>query len=89
MGTKFASVYATVIIGHLEQKLYFQAEEKFRNNGKYFEKHCNRFLDDCFIPWNKSLNDLHTFQRMLNNLRTDIKFTIEYSSTEQPFFWVF
>lgn len=86
MGTKFAPVYATLVIGYLEEKLYLQVGEKFGENfRKYFEKHWNRFLDDCFIPWNRSLDDLHIFQRMLNNLHKDIKFTIEYSYTELPF----
>ena len=56
MGTKFAPVYATLSIGHLEVKLYEKVTEVFGNEfGKYFITSWKRFLDDCFIPWTKSV----------------------------------
>ena len=82
MGTKFAPVYATLSIGHLEVKLYEKVTEVFGNEfGKHFITSWKRFLDDCFIPWTKSVGDLETLHNILNNLRIDINF----SSTEQPF----
>ena len=86
MVTKFAPVYATLVIGYLEEKLYAQIRENVGEHFKwYFIKYWNRFLDDCFIPWNKSLDDLHILERILNSLHEDIKFTLEYSKNEQPF----
>ena len=86
MGTKFAPVYATLSIGHLEVKLYEKVTEVFGNEfGKYFITSWKRFLDDCFIPWTKSVRDLETLHNFLNNLHIDINFTLQFSSTEQPF----
>ena len=36
-----------------------------------------RFLDDCFVFWKKSKQDLSLFFDLLNNLHQDIKFTME------------
>ena len=51
MRTKFTSVYATLVIGYLEEnyinryiKYGSQYVEEFIHNWK-------SFLDDCFIPW--------------------------------------
>ena len=86
MGTKFAPVYATLSIGHLEVKLYEKVTEVFGNEfEKYFITSWKRFLDDCFIPWTKSVRDLETLHNILNNLYIEINFTLQFSSTEQPF----
>ena len=86
MGTKFAPVYATLVMGYLEEKLYIKVAAKFGEQFKeYFIKYWNRFLDDCFVPWTRSENDLHTLQDMLNNLHRDISFTMEFSHSQLPF----
>lgn len=86
MGTKFAPVYATLTIGYLEEKLYENIAEKYDTEFcNYFRVYWKRFLDDCFIPWTKSLDELKTFHKILNNLHKDIKFTLEFSPNEQPF----
>ena len=86
MGTKFAPVYATLVIGYLEEKLYRQINEKYGNHyTDEFQRNWKRFLDDCFIPWTKSKSELVELNHLLNNLHPDIKFTIEYSSEQQPF----
>ena len=36
-----------------------------------------RFLDDCFIIWVNSEEELTEFHEIINNLHSDIKFTIE------------
>jgi hypothetical protein len=36
-----------------------------------------RYVDDIFIMWKHSMEDLHNFLNHLNNLRTSIKFTME------------
>ena len=45
----------------------------------------NRFLDDCFIPWTKSENDLKELYEILNTLHQDIKFTMTHSNKELTF----
>ena len=50
-----------------------------------FIKKWKRFLDDCFIPWTKSKQELLDFEKMLNSLHTDIRFTMECSDKQLPF----
>ena len=58
MRTKFAPVYATLVIGYLEETLYGKVANEFGQQfGEYFMKFWNGFLDDCFVPWTRSLND--------------------------------
>ena len=52
---------------------------------QYLKAYWKRFLDDCFIPWTKSEEELKTFHYILNNLHDDINFTLEYDQKEQPF----
>ena len=86
MGTKFAPVYATLTIGYLEEKLYAIIETKYDTEfQRYLKKYWKRFLDDCFVPWTKSEEDLIKFHSVLNNLHNDIRFTLEYDQNEQPF----
>ena len=51
----------------------------------YIIEHWKRYLDDCFILWNRSLTDLHTFKTIINGINQDIQFTMEYSTKELPF----
>ena len=86
MGTKFAPVYATLTIGYLEEKLYTILETDYDAEfQQYLKAYWKRFLDDCFIPWTKSEEELKTFHYILNNLHGDINFTLEYDQKEQPF----
>ena len=41
-----------------------------------------RFLDDCFVPWTKSEEELIKFHSVLNNLHKDIRFTLEYDQND-------
>ena len=45
----------------------------------------DKFLDDCFIPWTKSEEELKHFNCSFYNLTKDITLTLEYSTYEQPF----
>ena len=86
MGTKFAPVYATLTVGYLEQKLYTEIETTFSSEiGTYFIQIWKRFLDDCFLPWTKSVKDLELVHAILNNLHKDLNFTLQYSMVQQPF----
>ena len=55
--------------------------QSFRDTLKY----CKRFLDDCFVPWAKSEEELMKFHFVLNNLHNGIRLTLEYDQNEQPF----
>ena len=86
MVTKFALVYATLTVGYLEEKLYKEIETYFGSEfGTYFINNWKRFLDDCFIPWTKSVKDLEQLHSTLNSLHKDLHFTLEYSGAQQSF----
>ena len=86
MGTKFAPVYATLVMGYLEETLYEKIKIRFGHEfGNEFIQNWKRFLDDCFIPWIKSSSELPELKDILNNLHADITFTMEYSNEQQPF----
>ena len=76
MVTKFEPIYATLTVGYLEEKLYKEIEMYFGLEfGTYFINNWKRFLDDCFIPWTKSVKDLEQLHSILNNLHKDLNFT--------------
>ena len=86
MGTKFAPTYATLVMGFLEQKLYQEVENTFGiEYAKMFESSWKRYLDDCFIIWSRSDEDLNTFSDILNSIHPSIKFTRDISSQKLPF----
>ena len=79
MGTKFAPIYATLVLAYLEEKLYFiQVEKEIDSNfRKYIEDNFKRFLEDCFIIFTRSDEELKKFHNLLSTLHLSIKFTIE------------
>ena len=80
MGTKFAPTYATLVLGFLEEKLYLQADEISENGiGAMLKADWRRFLDDCFVFWKISRQDLSLIFDLLHNLHQDIKFIMETS----------
>ncbi|XP_071177790.1 uncharacterized protein [Mytilus edulis] len=86
MGTKFAPTYATLVMGFLEQRLYQEVENNFGVEfAREFELSWKRYLDDCFIIWNKSDEELQLFSDILNNLHTSIKFTKDENFNQLPF----
>ena len=86
MGTKFAPIYATLVLAYLEEKLYEQVEKEFDSNfRKYIEDNFKRFLDDCFIIFTRSDEELKKFHNLLNTLNFIIKFTIEKSRSRLSF----
>ena len=44
-----------------------------------------RFLDDCFIPWTRTREDLNKFNSILNNLHRYINFTMEIGEKQISF----
>ena len=86
MGTKFAPTYATLVLAYLEEKLYSEIETKFGKEFAIFIKeNWKRFLDDCFVFWTKSKDDLKTFHLILNRLNPNLSFTMEKSEEKLPF----
>ena len=86
MGTKFAPIYATLVLAYLEEKLYEQVEKEFDSNfRKYIEDNFKRFLDDCFIIFTRSDEELKKFHNLLNTLHLSIEFTIEKSRSRLSF----
>ena len=73
VGTKMAPTYATLMMGYLEKELYSSNEDTFGNEDKDdFIKLFKRFLDDCFIIWKRSEEDLMKFYDLLNDLHENI-----------------
>ncbi|XP_062587971.1 uncharacterized protein LOC134249655 [Saccostrea cucullata] len=86
MGTKVAPTYATLVLGFLEEKLFNETERRFGNPfAQYIRFNWKRYLDDCFIFWTRSTEDLQEYHTILNNLHPSIKFTLEKSRLELPF----
>ena len=86
MGTKVAPCYANLVLAYLEEELYKTSKDKYGNEfSKYIKDNFVRYLDDCFIIWNKNLN-IDKLNEMLNDLHKDLKFTTENHSSEIAFF---
>ena len=86
MGTRVAPIYATLTIGYLEEKLYsIVSEDLGEEFSIYFKEMWKRFLDDCFILWNKPKEDLLRLHNTLNNLHQYINFTMEVDENNISF----
>ena len=86
MGTKMAPTYATLTLGYLEEKLYQKVGEHFDQEfSETLQRSWKRYLDDCFLIWDRNESDLNELNKLLNDLDPDIKFTLQKSSVEIPF----
>ncbi|MCG8094140.1 MAG: hypothetical protein JAZ17_11035 [Candidatus Thiodiazotropha endolucinida] len=85
MGTKCAPTYATLVLGYLEEKLYAKMSDTNEELANFIQEEWKRFLDDCFIIWTRSDDELTQFYQTLNNLHKDINFTIEKHKNKLPF----
>lgn len=64
MGTKVAPTYATLVLGFLEEKMYAETHEIFGDEfSNYIKNQWKRYLNDCFIFWNRSRDDLLKFHK--------------------------
>lgn len=89
-GEPVAATIATLTIGFLETKLYKKVNQELGTNVEfYFKKHWKRFLDDCFILWQKSLGDFDIIFNMLNNLHPMLSFTKEQNDNGIAFLNLF
>ena len=86
MGTKVAPTYATLVMGYLEDQLYNRSSTVFDQSFcEYIQANWKRYLDDCFIFWTKSEEDLEKFHSFLNTINDSIQFTMEKSHEKLPF----
>ena len=78
MGTKCAVIYANLFMSNFEESHIYQLI-----NGKCpFYK---RFIDDIFLLWTGTLDELLKFLEELNKLHPTIKFDAKYSKTTVEF----
>ena len=86
IGTKFAPIYATLVLAYLEETMYIQSEIEFDSDFQTFlESNFKRYLDDCFLIFTRTEQELEKFHTFLNTLHPSINFTIDKSKTCLPF----
>nr|XP_022299146.1 uncharacterized protein LOC111107980 [Crassostrea virginica] len=86
MGTKVAPTYATLVLGFLEEKLFVTLEETFGQHfGNYIRMSWRRYLDDCFIIWDRGEDQLAEFFNILNSMSPTLKFTMESDRSRLSF----
>ena len=86
MGTKMAPTYATLTMGFIETQLYERFKEKYGQDEKEnFMKLFKRFLDDCFLPWEKTEAELEE----LNSQNVIQKYSSRWNMTITNYhFWI-
>ena len=80
MGSVFSPDYAGIALGYLEHNSIWH-NNPFIHNMLLFK----RYIDDIFLVWQGSEEELHNFVTYLNNLTPTIKFNMECSRSEIPF----
>ena len=78
MGTKCAVIYANLFMSHFEE---IHIYDLIRNHCPFYK----RFIDDIFLLWNGTLDELELFISTLNNAHPTIKFDAKYSKTSIEF----
>ena len=77
MGTRMAPPYAKLFLAKFETDALSRAP---------YQPHTWwRYIDDIFMIWTHSADDLHGFTSYLNSIQPTIKFTSNYSFTSIPF----
>jgi len=69
----------------LETILYKRIQEEDKAFALYVKENWKRYLDDWFIFWERQIEDLIRFEKILNSLHKDIRFKMQVSDTELPF----
>lgn len=77
MGKKFAPAYANIFMAEWEEKILSEVPTK--------PEIWKRFLDDCFLIWLASREELTDFFNILNNDNPSIKLKYEVSDTHVEF----
>ena len=79
-GIKPAPPYADLSMGYLEIQLFYKLRAKLGSKvATYFWDGYRRFLDDGIIFWDKRLCDFQLVLECMNEIDTDIGFTMERS----------
>ena len=79
MGTRAAPNYANLFMGEFEEKYVYGS--KWKRYLTYY----GRFIDDIFIIWNGSEEELKHFISHMNAVHNSIKFTSKQSNSEIEF----
>ena len=85
MVTKFAPIYATLVLTYLEEKMYQESEKALDSDLDYLETNFKRFLDECFLIFKQSEEDLKKFYDLLKGLHPSIRFTLDKSRQQLSF----
>lgn len=86
MGTRLAPTFSTLVLAYLELKFYDKIEEKFGRTLRIkVEEQFKRYLDDCWIIWNKNDGNIEDIHEILNALSDKLKYTMEIGIPELPF----
>lgn len=86
MGAKISPTYAMLTIAYLELKFYDLCSTHFGTNiGEYIKSNFFRFIDDCFLVWNKTFGDVNIITNILNSLNNSIQYTINQHEQHLPF----
>ena len=78
MGTKCAVIYANLFMSHFEETHIYPL---IANKCPFYK----RFIDDIFLLWTGTLDELKVFIEDLNKLHPTIKFDAKYSKTSVEF----
>ena len=78
MGTKCAVIYANLFMSHFEETHIYPL---IANKCPFYK----RFIDDIFLLWTGTLDELKIFIEDLNRLHPTIKFDAKYSRTSVEF----
>ena len=86
MGTKFAPVYANLVLGFLEISLKRKVEDKVgTERAEEIMNNYFRFLDDIFIIWDTTDGDINIFYEILKSVDGDLSFTLDQSGSTVNF----
>ena len=78
MGTKCAPSYANIFMGMFEERYIYPLIEKISNF--YL-----RFIDDIFLIWTGTTDQLMKFKQQINEVHPSIKFDFNFSNKEVNF----
>ena len=86
MGTKFAPVYANLVLGFLEISLKEKIREKFgTEKANTIMKNYFRFLDDIFVIWDINDGNVNILHEILASLDSNLSFTLDQSGSSVNF----
>ena len=80
MGTPFAPNYANIFMAKIENQILNNEQQIYKTPLLW-----KRFIDDIFIIWPHSENELLQFLKCINTMHPTIKFEMEYSHSKVNF----